>query len=442
MNTRTTCATVVLIALALFASAASAGNWPQWRGPHFNGSSAETGLPTTFSPTENVAWKATLPGVGASTPIVWGDHVFLTAQVAGSRELWALCLDRGDGSVRWRKRMGTGFTNKQGNTGASPSAITDGKTVWFYFGTGELAAFDFAGNERWQRNIDTDHGPFDLLWNYGATGLLLDGRLIIPVIHGPLDRPGGGTPGPAATGAKAARGFLLAVDPATGKDLWKQVRPTDAIHEAKQAYTTPVPFEGGGRKMVLVTGGDYVTGHDPATGKELWRSPTYNPAQDRNYRTIVSPAVADGMVLACAPRGGQRIVAAAVGQASSKWTWEKREHSPDVATPLTYQDKVFVLVGTRKTILCLDPKTGDTLWEGDLGAKAVFQASPTGADGKIYCINMKGETVVLSAGDAFEVLHRVEMGGTDCRASVAVSDGQLFIRTDARLFCIGTRKTK
>jgi len=434
------CTTVAMTAIAILASAAAAGNWPQWRGPNFNGSTDETGLAATFSPTENVTWSAALPGLGASTPIVWGDHVFLTAQVPGSRELWALALDRRDGSVRWRKRMGTGFTNQQGNTGASPSAITDGSTVWFYFGTGELAAFDFAGNERWQRNIDTDHGPFDFLWNYGSTGLLVDGRLIIPVIHGPMERRGGGKARQPSRAAKPARGFLLAVDPATGKDLWKQDRPTDAVHEAQQAYTTPVPFESAGRKMVLVTGADTITGHDPATGKELWRSPTYNPARDRNFRTIVSPAVADGMVLACAPRSGQRILAAAVGKKSNEWTWEKREHSPDVATPLTYRGQVFVLVGTRKTMLCLDPKTGKTLWDGDLGAKAVFQASPTGADGKIYCISMKGEVVVVSAGDTFDVLHRVDMGGRDCRASVAVSDGQLFIRTDDRLFCIGTRK--
>jgi len=421
-------AAAILAAVAVIASSAHAENWPQWRGPHFNGSSGETDLPTTFSPDDNVTWKATLPGLGASTPIVWGDCVFVTAQVPHSRDLWALCLDRGDGSVRWRKPMGRGFGNKQGNTGASPSAITDGKTVWFYFGTGELVAFDFGGNERWRRNIAKDHGPFDLLWAYGSTGLLYEGVLHIPVIHGPMrgqTKPGG-------------IGFLLGVDPATGKDLWKQARPSEAERECVQAYTTPIPFEVGDRKRILLIGADHATAHEAASGKEVWRSPTYNPAKDPNFRAVVSPVVIGGKVLVCAPRGGQRFYAAEVGKEG--WVWTKREHAPDVCTPLLYEGRVYVLVGDHRMIFCMDPATGKTLWKGDLGGKTKYQASPTGADGKIYCINMKGEAVVLAAGDAFKVLHRAEMGGGDCRASIAVSDGQLFVRTDARVYCIGKRR--
>jgi outer membrane protein assembly factor BamB len=435
MNRLAASAALLCVALALPAAPAAAGNWAQWRGPHFNGSSAETGLPATFSETENVTWAANLPGIGASTPIVWGDRVFLTAQVPHTRELWALCLDRRDGSVRWRKPFGTGFSNRQGNTGASPSAITDGRTVWFYFGTGDLAAFDLDGNERWRRNIATDHGPFDLLWDYGATGLLYEGRLYIPVIHGPMGRRGGQVPADAGE-----RGFLLAVDPATGRDLFKQPRPTDAPHEARQAYTTPIPFEAGGTKAVLVKGGDYVTAHDPATGKEVWRSPDYNPREDPNFRTIVSPAVAGGMAIVCAPRGGQRIYGLPVGRPARGWAWAIDEHAPDVCTPLVWAGDVFVLVGNRKSMLRVEPATGKVLWRGDLGTKGIFQASPTGADGRIYTITMRGEAVVLDAGDRFRVLHTAEMGGNDCRASIAVSDGQLFVRTDARLFCIGKRK--
>ena len=423
---RSTVALAVWLVL-LAAGTVRAEPWTQWRGPHFNGSSTETDLPTRFSTTENVTWTATLPGAGASTPIVWGDRVFITAQVAHNKALWALCLDRRDGSVRWSKPMGQGFANKQGNTGASPSAITDGKTVWFYFGNGELAAFDLEGNETWRRNISEDHGPFDLLWDYGATGLLYGGRLYIPVIHGVL-RTGPGE-----------KSFLLCVDPATGKDLWKQPRPSDAAREAKQAYTTPIPTEIGGRTVILVGGGDYTTAHDAATGKEVWRTPSYNPLPDPNFRTIVSPAVSKGIVTVCAPRGGRRIYGAPLGR-SGTWAWTQKTDAPDVCTPLVWQDDFYVLVGTHKRMLRLRPTTGETVWEGNLGTRGRFQASPTGADGKIYCLSMNGEAVVLSAGEPFEVLHRTDMGGKGVRASIAVADGQLFIRTDAKVYCIGRRR--
>ena len=417
--------TALLAGWLLLASAASAENWAQWRGPFFNGSTTETGLPTKFSPAENVLWTADLPGVGGSTPIVWDGRIFITAQGQEGKKLWAVCLSRDDGKLLWKKPFGTGFDNRQGNTGASPSAITDGKTVWFLFGTGELAAFDFAGKELWRRNIAKDHGPFEILWDYGATGLLYGGRLYLPVIHGAHR---GGESG-------AGKSFLLCVDPATGKDVWKHARPSKAPAEAKQAYTTPIPCELGGRKMVLVTGADHVTAHDPADGKELWRSPTYNPRKDKNYRTVVSPVVAAGLVAVCPPRGAEALYGVAVG--GKGWAWQKRASSPDVCTPLYYRGKLFVLAGIRKKMLCLEPKTGKTIWEGDLGGKAVFQASPTGADGKIYCINLYGEAVVLSAGERFEVLHRASMGGKGCRATIVPAGGRLFLRTDTKLYCIG-----
>jgi len=426
------------VGLVVVASVASGENWPQWRGPHFNGSSPEGGLPTEFSPTENLAWRADLPGVGGSTPIVWEDHVFVSAQETRGMRLWAVCLDRDSGRLRWRRAMGKGFGNKMGNTAASPSPITDGKTVWFYFGTGELVAFDFSGKELWHRNIAADHGPFEILWDYGSTGLLHRGRLYIPVIHGGPTRSGGRTSGGRAP--KGGKGFVLCLDAATGKDIWKRHRPTDAVFEAQQAYTTPVPANVGGRGVILVTGADYVTAHDSSTGEEVWRSPSYNPRQDRAYRTVVSPVVADGLVVACPPRRARVFYGGLFAKAIERWTWIKAAPSPDVPTPLYYRGKLFVLVGILKRMCCLDPRTGRTIWEGSLGGTSPFQASPTGADGKVYCINMRGEVVVLSAGEKFEILHRVKLGGYGCCSTIAVAGGQLFVRTDKRLYCFGTRR--
>ena len=408
-----------------------ADNWPQWRGPHFNGSSTETGLPAKFGPTENVAWKAPLPGGCGSTPIVWADRVFVTAQDR-AKKTWALCISRKDGSPLWKHAISTGFGNKQGNTAASPSPITDGQTVWFYFGTGDLLACDLGGRQLWRRNIQKDHGKFEILWDYGASPLLLGGRLYVPVIHGEYrggKGQGGGNPG--------GKSYLLCVDPKTGRDVWKRPRPSPAPAEAMQAYTTPIPFHSPDGVQILLSGADHVTAHDPATGRELWRSPSYNPRKDRNYRTVVSAVTSDNMVIVCAPRGGDLFAVPAGG---SKWAWTHRRESPDVPTPLAYKGRFYVLVCSKRTLLCIEPKTGEILGQCKVGDRGIFQASPTGADGKIYCINLQGEAVVLSADDTPRVLHRASFGGSGCRGSIAVSDGQLFIKTDTELFCIGTRK--
>jgi outer membrane protein assembly factor BamB len=413
---------LILVALVMLAAPALAENWPQWRGPRFNGSSAETGLPTTFSPTEGVAWKAELPGSGGSTPIVWGDHVFVTVQDR-AKKLWALCLSRGNGSVLWKHAVGTGFGNKQGNTGASASPITNGQRVWFYFGTGELLACGLDGRIRWRRNIQKDHGKFEILWDYASSPLLYKGRLYIPVIHGAMRGRGG-------------KSYLVCVDPATGRDLWKRSRPSDAPHEAKQAYTTPIPYRSGETEAILVSGADYVTAHDPATGRERWRSPSYNPRSDKNYRTVVSPVTVGKALLVAAPRGGD-LFACPVG--GSRWAWTHRKMSPDVPTPLAYKGRFYVLLGAKKTLLCLEPRTGRILGQCKLGGRGVFQASPTGADDKIYCINLRGETVVVSAEDTPRELHRTDFGGRGDRGTIAVSDRQLFIKIDGALYCIGTR---
>ena len=406
-------------------------NWPQWRGPFFNGSTTEKDLPTKFSPTENVVWSADLPGVSGSTPIVWNDRVFVTAMEPASKKLWALCLNGTDGTVRWKRPMGKGFTNQMGNTGASPSPITDGKGVWFSFGTGQVTAMDMAGKVRWQRDLQKDHGAFEIMWRYGGTGLLYAGRLYIAVLHGDHN-----------VGGRRDVSYLLCVDPATGKDLWKRPRVTDAPRESRQAYITPFPLVRKDGVQILLHGADHLTGHDPTDGRELWRSPNYNPRKNAWLRTVPS-AVGDGDVaVGCAPKGGRLFAVRTVasdGEKAGSLLWTTRRNSPDVCTPLIYQGKLFVLDGRKKELVCMEPRTGKVIWQGKLGAKAVFQASPTGADGKVYCINLHGEAVVVSAGEKFEVLHRANMGGRGVRSMIVAAGGRLLIRTDTKLYCIGKK---
>ncbi len=422
------------LVLAAAPAAAPAGNWAQWRGPNFNGSAGEDekDLPVKFSPDENIAWTFEAGGVSAATPIVWGDHVFITAMEPSSpQKTWAYCLSRTDGKVLW-KQLGSdkGFGNRMGNSAATPSAITDGKVVIFQFGTGDLAALDLQGKPLWSRNLQKDHGKFEMLWQYGATSLLYKGRLYVPVIHGPTDAGAGDW------------SYLLCVDPNTGKDIWKHMRTTDAVRESKQAYSTPIPYEGPGGPMILVSGGDYVTAHDPKTGKELWRSPTYNPRQVTHWRLVVSPCAMDGAALVCAPKGG-RLFAVHTdrkGQLTrADELWSKDDYSPDVCTPLAYKGRFYVLDGRLKQMACIEPRTGKMIWTKDLHTKAVLQASPTGADGKIYCVSLSGEVLVLEAGDQYKLLQTAKFPGSGCRATISVSGGQLLLRTDTKLYCIGKK---
>ncbi len=422
------CRVLVLgLCLAALAGAAEAGNWPQWRGPNFDGSAEEDGLPARFSRTENVAWKVRLAGVGGATPIVHGDRVFMSSMDPDSKRTFAECYDRDDGRRLWRHEIGRGFTNHQGNTAASPSPVTDGERVWFLYGTGDLVAFKSGGTQLWRRNIQKDHGPFEILWDYGASPLLWDGKLYVPVIHGSHrsgPEPGGG------------KSYLLCIDPATGRDLWKRPRPSDAGKEAKQAYTTPVPMRRGRETLLLLLGGDHLTAHEAATGREVWRSPDYNPRDAKYYRTVASPVVAGGVILISSPRGGDLF---ALTPGAAKWAWTK-PGAPDVPTPLAWNGKFYVLNGKRKRVTCIEPRTGRVLGETELPASAVFQASPTGADGKIYLLNLAGEVFVLEASPSLKLLHRTDLGGTGCRATVAAGAGQLFIRTDDELYCFGERK--
>ncbi len=419
----------MLAGLAAFGSAAGE-DWPQWRGPALNGSTTETNLPTTFGPGEELAWATKLPGVSGATPIIAAGRVFLPAMEPDSKALWALCLDRKTGEVRWKHSMGKGFANRMGNTGASPSAITDGKRVWFTFGTGRIAATDLEGRILWQRNIQEDHGDFEYMWSFGSSPLLYEGKLYLAVLHGHHRKPNRGL------------SYLLCMDPATGKDLWKAKRVTDARAESQQAYITPFPLtDAPGGAQLLIHGGDYLTGHDPADGRELWRSPDYNTRKDKWWRVVPSAVGTGGVAVGCSPKGGKLFAVRTVasdGKPAGSLLWESRKHSPDVCTPLIYDGKLFVLDGRKKRLACMVPGTGEVIWVGDLGGKAVFQASPTGADGKVYCINLHGEVVVCSADVSFKVLHRVDLGGKGCRASIAAAAGALFVRTDDTLFCFAS----
>ena len=414
-------------------------NWGQWRGPSFNGSSPEKNLPSTWSDTEGVKWSTPLPGQSGATPAVWGDSVFVSTP-DDNKDLLLFCLDRKDGKVRWKKQLSTGNLSKGRGNMASPSPVTDGKSVFMLYGTGDLAALDFDGKILWQRNLGADYGRFAIMWTYGSSPLLYGGKLYVQVLQrtpAPEDYPG------IAGNAGDRESYLLALDPANGKTLWKHVRPSDARMESMESYASPVPhIAADGKAQLLLVGGDCLTGHDPETGAELWRGFGLNRKRGEWMRIVPSPVSAAGLAIACGPKKEPVIafrtdLAGDITEKGVAWALDEKK-TPDVCTPAFYDGKLFTLDGDSQTLICLDPATGKAKWEGKLGERTVIRSSPTAADGKVYIVNEKGTVFVCSARDEFQVLATIPMGGAEAtRSSIAIASGQLFIRLPERIVCVG-----
>jgi outer membrane protein assembly factor BamB len=423
----------------LFTVSINAENWPQWRGPFLNGSTTEKNLPATFSKTENVKWCAPLPGPAAATPIVWNDHVFVSTTDQSNRTTRALCFDRKSGKVIWDEQVSSSYGYGDSSNFASPSPVTDGQVVVFLYGNGDLAAFDFAGKKIWSRNLQKDYGGLAYNWTYGASPLLYDGKLFVAVLQRNEPVHGRGrTDGPIDS-------YLLAMEPQTGKTLWKHARPCDARAESHEAYSTPIPFTYDGRTELLVIGGDCITGHSPKDGEEFWRWATWNPTKITHWRLVPSVVTGGNVLLASAPKGSPiyAFKPGGKGQLEDSWiAWKSQERdvSTDVATPLFYQGRFYVLNGERRTISRVDPATGKADWIGDLESRIKIEASPIGADGKIYFQNFRGEVFVVAAAEQFRLLHKAAMGDEEddqIRATIAAAQGNLFIRTLHKLYCIG-----
>ena len=410
------------LAMSALAATAPAEDWPHWRGPARTGMSAEKGLPFQWSATQNVAWKRPLPDRSGATPIVSGAHIFLNVAEGDGLSLWA--LDRATGAVRWTRPLAGGNVMRRKQNMSSPSPVTDGKTVWVMTGTGVLKAFDFAGKELWSRDIQKEYGTFGLNWGYASSPLLVDGALYVQVLHGmTTDDPS----------------YLLRIDAATGKTAWKVERPTDAVRESPDSYTTPAVVTRGSSKEIVITGGDYVTGHDPATGRELWRAGGLNPDKESNYRIVASPVVLGDVVLA--PTRVKPMLAIRAGgkgdvtQSHRVWSFD---NGPDVPTPATDGTHVYV-VTDRGVAFALDAKTGRVVYGPERLRPGTYSASPVVADGRVYVTSEEGVTSVYKAGPAFQVLAENVIDEYTL-SSPAVSNGQIFVRTAGGLYAIGTAR--
>ncbi len=408
-----------LVALGLLAAPAGAGDWPQWRGPSRSGVSPEKNLPVRWSADDNVAWKLALPSGSGSTPIVSGDRIFLN--VADGEDLFLWCVDRKRGTVVWRSRLGGGNVTTRKQNMSSPSPVTDGRRVFVMTGTGVVKGFERDGREVWARDLQKEYGPFGLNWGYASSPLLHGDALFVQVLHGmKTDDPS----------------YVLALDTATGKNRWRVERPTEAVRESPDAYTTPAVVERGTHTEIVVSGADVVTGHDAATGRELWRAAGLNPGHDSSYRIVASPVVAGDIVYVpsrvrplLALRAGGR---GDVSRSHRLWSFD---NGPDVPTPATDGTHLYI-VNDKGLLWCLHARSGQPAYGPQRLRPGTYSASPVLADGKLYATSEDGLTSVVEAGAAFALLAENALDDYTL-SSPAISDGQLFIRTAHHLYCIG-----
>jgi outer membrane protein assembly factor BamB len=430
---------LVALATSSILAAVSKEDWSQWRGPTLNGSSRARDLPALLDPS-SLSWTAPLPGKAGSTPIVSGDRVFVTSP-DDQKNLLLLCLDRKSGRELWRQTVGVGDKEVGRNNMCAPSPITDGHRVYTLFGTGDFAAFDLDGKPLWNRNLGKDFGSFAVMWIFGSSPLLHEGRLYLQVLQRdemPPDYP-------RFDGKSKRDSFLLCLDAKSGKDLWRHIRKTDSTKESSESYATPIPFQGPNGLELIVVGGDYLSGHKFRDGSELWRARLYEKRDDW-YRIVTSPVIAAGRILASGPKG-QPVVAFRGGGKGDVTTshrdWEFRDAPTDWSTPCVLNGALFVLDGQKRRITRINPETGAPVWSGKIPGASPIWGSLSGGEGKLYCHDENGTVYALSAGDKFEVLSSHFFAGeAPCKGSIALANGQILVRTAKALHAFGQVKLR
>ncbi len=419
---------MVVTSLLLGVLPAWGGDWPQWRGPTGDSVSTETGLPLRWSEKENLAWTCSLPGQGDSTPAVWGDAVFVTAQ--DGEDLLALKIDRTTGRILWSYKVGSGVANRQSPAGrprggqkfhklhnlASPSPVTDGEVVVFHFGNGDLAAFDFAGKQLWKHNLQIEQGSYSIWWGHANSPVLHKDLVLSVCMQDSLADLGGAT----------APSYLIAHDKRTGEVKWKTDRQTQAKAEQCDSYTTPLLHKFGDRLELVVMGGNQLDAYDPATGKQLWALPGIVGG-----RTITGPTVAHGLVYATQGMRGP-LLAVRPGEGKAEIVWKQTKGTSDSCCPVVWNDLLF-WIADNGFVHCCDARTGAIKWQERLPGD--YKASPLAAEGRIYFLNRSGLCTVIAAAAEFKKLSANEIKG-ETLASPAVSDGRIFLRSQTALYCM------
>lgn len=414
-----------LATLALFflGSATQAANWPAWRGPTGQGYSEEKNLPLKWSDKDKVKWRVPLDNPGNSTPVIWGDKIFLTQANKDGTVRSLLCLARTDGKVLWQKDVAYAQIEEQwkGITYTNASAVTDGERVVACFASAGLYCYDFEGKELWKR---TDLGQWEHQFGNGASPVLY-GDLVI-MWCGPNKNP-------------KDRNFLLAVDKKTGKTVWE--------HDEKfGSWCTPLITKVGDQDQLLlgtsadVKGApDEKTGHlkgfDPKTGKELWH------CRGLNSYVYTSPLVGNGIAVGMSGYNGSSIAVklGGTGDITKDRLWlHPKPSNQRVGSGMIVGDHVY-MVEENGQPHCYDLKTGEEVWKAE-GRAGLTWGSMVHADGKLYVLMRNGQTLVIAANPKYELLATNSLGaGEQTNSSIAISNGDIFIRTFKHLWCIGEK---
>jgi len=413
---------ILLLFLFLLIPLSQADNWPHWRGPNHDGVSAEKGLPVEWSEEKNVAWKLELPGGSSATPVVWGDNIFLMAQ--DEKQISLLCVST-TGKMLWTSKVAESRGKSKGEKSfASPSPSTDGKRVFTMTGMGEVVAFDFDGQEVWRFNAQERYGKFRYGFGYHTTPLLYSGRLYLQLIHS------GGA-------------WVVAIDTANGKEVWKVERASDGVAECEHAYTSPCLWRDGKQARLITHGNDYAIAHRLTDGKEIWRVGDLNPKDryNRTLRFVSSPVATARLIVVPSAKGrgvvGVRPNATGLIMSGAKGEqWRLTRGTPDVVSPLIYGKEVY-LNRENGSIICLDATTGEQHYSERAHAQT-YRASPVAADGKIYVTARDGTVSVIKAGPKFEVLQKNKIAD-QLTASPALADGRIYLRGFQALYAVGKK---
>jgi len=411
----------LVVLVLLTASAARADNWPSWRGPDGNGASQEKGLPTSWSETKNIAWKLSLPGKGGSTPVIWGDRIFLTS--AKNNDLELVCVGV-NGKIIWEQKLAKAARlaiKKDEANEASASPSTDGKYVYTFVGSGDCACHDFDGNQVWHFNAQERYGKFKIEHGVHITPLLGDDRLYLVLLH-------------------SNGHWVVALDKATGNEVWKVDRKSDAVGESREAYSSPCLWRTGNDVSLVVLGCDYTTGHRLSDGKEIWRLTGLNPKASYSpaLRIISSPVPSPDLLVVPTARGGMVVAvkpgaSGPIAPGNPFEAWRIKKGAPDVPSPLIHDGLVYL--GRENGLLhCVDAKTGKQIYESVLHRDR-YRASPVFADDKVYITSRDGTFSVIKPGPKFELLAENTLPDV-FTASPAIANGRIYLRGFQALYAI------
>ncbi len=412
---RTAALTVCL--LGLFTTSSRAADWAEFRGPGGQGHSASTDVPLTWSETENITWKTAIPGLGWSSPSVSGNQIWMTTATEDGHSLRAICVERDGGKLTHDIEVfhldDPGSIHAL-NSHASPTPLVEGNKVYVHYGAHGTAAISTSGEILWKTKLEYahQHGP-------GGSPVVYKDLVFI-----------------ACDGADVQ--YVVALDKQTGEVRWKHDRKHISDERKRgelpvpMAYCTPLLLEIDGRTQLVSLGSDAIVAYEPSTGDEIWHY------RCSGYSNVSRPVMAHGMLFLSTGFGTPEfhgIKAGGTGdvtESNTVWKNDKGSVVPMDVSPLAVGDEVYT-ISDAGIAICYDAKTGKQHWQKRLGGK--FWASPVFADGRIYCLDDSGKTIVLKPGTEFEQLAANQLEGAT-QASPAIVDGAIFLRTDKFLYRI------